>query len=71
VRPFVLLPSEHGTGLGQRLLDAALGDAPASLWMTKDSPRALAFSRRNGSDLDGGEKVGERWENPEEARLIR
>ena len=49
--------SAHGTGVGQALLDAALGDAPAFLWVAADNPRAQAFYRRNGFEPDG--TVGE------------
>ena len=62
----------HGAGVGQALLDAAVGDAPALLWTAADDPRALAFYRRNGFVANG-----ERAENPiletpvEIARLVR
>lgn len=36
-----LLATHHGTVLGQTLLDAALEDRPASLWMARDNARAL------------------------------
>ena len=51
--------SAHGSGVGQALLDAALGDAPAFLWVAADNPRAQAFYRRNGFEPDG-----ERDEHP-------
>jgi ribosomal protein S18 acetylase RimI-like enzyme len=66
-----LLADHHGSGLGQRLLDAVLGDRPASLWMAKDNPRALAFYRRNGFAPDGMEKIEASWENLHEIRLVR
>jgi hypothetical protein len=37
----------HGTGAGQALLDAVLGDEPAFLWLDRHNTRALAFFRRN------------------------
>jgi GNAT superfamily N-acetyltransferase len=43
----------HGSGVGQALMDAAVGDAPAFLWSAADNPRAAAFYRRNGFRLDG------------------
>lgn len=49
----------HGTGVGQALLDAAVGDAPAFLWSAADNPRAQSFYRRNGFVADG-----ERDEHP-------
>lgn len=46
--------SAHGTGAGQALFDAAVGDSPAYLWAADDNPRAEAFYRRNGFARDGG-----------------
>jgi ribosomal protein S18 acetylase RimI-like enzyme len=53
-----VLASHYGTGAGQRLLDAALGDQPAFLWVADDNPRARAFYVRNGFYPDGTTKVG-------------
>ncbi|OUE09476.1 N-acetyltransferase [Clavibacter michiganensis] len=58
-RPFQLyainvVASAHGSGAGQALLHAAVGDSPAYLWAADDNPRAEAFYRRNGFDRDGG-----------------
>lgn len=39
--------------MGQALLDAAIGDAGAFLWVAADNPRAHAFYRRNGFAADG------------------
>jgi GNAT superfamily N-acetyltransferase len=50
-----VLARAHGTGAGQALLDAALADRPASLWVAADNPRAHAFYRRNGFVPDGAE----------------
>lgn len=57
-RPLVLaciyvLADRLGSGAGQALLDAALGDAPASLFVAEDNPRAIRFYERNGFTLDG------------------
>lgn len=49
---YTLSPT-HGTGLGQRLLDATIGDSPAFLWILNDNPRAERFYRRNGFVADG------------------
>lgn len=48
-----LLAEAHGSGLGQALLDAVIGDAPAFLWVAEGNPRAEAFYRRNGFERDG------------------
>ena len=66
-----LLDAWHGTGLGQALLDAALGDRPASLWTAEDNPRAIAFYARNGFAPDGARKVEPSWEDLTEIRLTR
>ena len=51
-----VLAAVYGTGTGQRLLDAAVGDSPAYLWVMADNPRAHAFYRRNGFAADGAAK---------------
>src|SRR5215218_5402808 len=66
-----VLAAHHGEGVGQELLDAAVGSVPASLWVAKANPRAQAFYRRNGFGADGGEKTEPSWENLEEIRLVR
>ena len=53
-----VLASHHGSGLGQRLLDAAIGEGPAFLWVADDNPRARAFYTRNGFVPDGATKAG-------------
>jgi GNAT superfamily N-acetyltransferase len=53
-----MLASHHGTGAAQRLLDAVLGDAPATVWVADDNPRARAFYARNGFVPDGVSKTG-------------
>lgn len=50
-----VLAAAHGTGAGQGLLDAVLGERPASLWVAADNPRARAFYRRNGFTPDGAQ----------------
>lgn len=51
-----LLATHHGSGAGQTMLDAGLGDRPAYLWSAVDNPRAQAFYRRNGFTADGARK---------------
>ncbi|MGR2753351.1 N-acetyltransferase family protein [Agromyces arachidis] len=65
-----VLDEFHGRGVGQALLDAAVGDRPAYLWALEDNPRAHAFYRRNGFVLDGGDKWDERW-RVREVRMTR
>lgn len=65
------LASEHGSGSGQALLDAALGDEPAFLWVAELNPRAIAFYRRNGFEPDGARMIAEQWDNLAEIRMVR
>lgn len=56
------LPRAHGTGLGQALLDAAIDDGPAYLWIMAGNPRAEAFYRRNRFVPDGlAAEAGPTW----------
>lgn len=52
-----VLARYHGTGIGQALLERALGDRPAQLWVAEENPRARAFYRRNGFEPTGERKV--------------
>jgi GNAT superfamily N-acetyltransferase len=61
----------HGSGTGQALIDAAIGDRPAYLWTAEGNPRAIAFYRRNGFLPDGTHKVEPEWENLGSIRMIR
>lgn len=66
-----VLADQHGTGLGQALLDAALGGRPAALWTAEDNPRARAFYTRNGFTPDGARKIEPWLEDLAEVRLAR
>jgi GNAT superfamily N-acetyltransferase len=48
--------AHYGTGLGQQLLDQAVGDRACFLWVARDNPRAIAFYLRNGFVADGAEQ---------------
>jgi L-amino acid N-acyltransferase YncA len=48
-----LLGDQHGSGAGQALLDAAIGDSSAFLMVAEGNPRAREFYRRNRFELDG------------------
>lgn len=60
----------HGTGVADRLIQAAIGSQPASLWMFAANPRAGAFYRRHGFRPDGEQKIDPDTGVPE-IRLIR
>jgi ribosomal protein S18 acetylase RimI-like enzyme len=67
-----LLASRHGSGDGQALLAAAVGDDPAYLWVAERNPRARAFYRRNGFVEDGARDVHELAGHPIDAvRMVR
>lgn len=67
-----ILDSWYGTGVGQALLDAAIGNRPAFLWVAADNPRAQAFYRRNGFALDGAEDEYPMLDTPVRiARMVR
>ena len=76
VRPLTLfslylVAAEHGTGVGQMLLDAAIGHEPAQLWVLAANHRAIAFYERNGFDFDGAESVDAANQALLERRMVR
>jgi len=67
-----LLDAYQGTGIGQKLLDAAVGSDPVYLWVASDNPRAHAFYRRNGFSADGAKQMQPfLGESIHEVRLVR
>ncbi|PZU47044.1 MAG: GNAT family N-acetyltransferase [Microbacterium sp.] len=66
-----VLAAQYGTGIGQALLDKALGDGPAMLWVAKENPRATAFYLRNGFRFDGVEQVDPHAPLITDARMLR
>lgn len=59
-----------GTGLGHRLLTAALGDAPASLWVLGTNLRACRFYAAHGFAPDGAERLNAVFDR-RELRMVR
>jgi ribosomal protein S18 acetylase RimI-like enzyme len=45
--------SHYDTGLGHRLLETAIGDGPAYLWVLDGNARAIRFYERHGFAFDG------------------
>lgn len=66
-----VLERHHGDGVGQALLDSALGENPAMLWVAKENPRAIAFYRRNGFEFDGTEQIDPGAPSITDARMSR
>ena len=52
-----VIADSHGTGAGQRLLDAAIGDSPAFLFVARGNARAIRFYERNGFEFDGASET--------------
>lgn len=76
VRPLTLFSTylmaiAHGTGAGQLLLDATIGDEPAQLWVLAGNDRAIAFYRRNGFEFDGAEFIDRAEQRLLELRMVR
>ncbi len=66
------LRSTHGTGLGQRLLDTAIGTRAAYLWILDGNPRAERFYLRNGFRPDGTSMLcGPTWHHRPMFRMDR
>ena len=67
-----LLDAFHGTGLGQKLFDAACEARPGYLWVAEDNPRAHRFYKRNGFVPDGATQLQPfLGEEIKEVRLVR
>jgi ribosomal protein S18 acetylase RimI-like enzyme len=66
-----LLASHQGLGLGRRLLEAALGDEAASLWVAADNAKVIGFYKRFGFAPDGAEDTIPDWENLRDIRMVR
>ena len=61
----------HGQGLGRALIEHAVGDAPAYLWVAEGNERAQRFYERNGFALDGARQVEEQWGGIADLRMVR
>lgn len=48
-----VLARAHGTGVAGALLDTAIGDRPAYLWVVEGNDRAVAFYAKHGFTDDG------------------
>ena len=66
-----VLSSCHGHGVGQALLDQALGGRPAQLWVAKGNARARRFYEKNGFTPDGIQHVDPDLDGLVEIRMVR
>ncbi|MBN9215588.1 MULTISPECIES: GNAT family N-acetyltransferase [unclassified Microbacterium] len=66
-----VLAAHYGAGIGQALLDGALGSGPAMLWVAKQNPRAIAFYLRNRFRFDGVEQIDPHAPLITDARMVR
>ena len=66
-----VLDEWHGQGLGRALIEHALGDAPAYLWVAERNERAQRFYARQGFVLDGARQVEEQWGGIVDLRMVR
>jgi GNAT superfamily N-acetyltransferase len=62
--------SQYGTGVGHRLIETAIGDAPAYLWVFEANARARTFYERHGFEPDGARKLEPSFHEPE-IRMVR
>jgi len=63
--------SEYGNGLAQRLIELAIGDGPAALWVFADNPRARGFYARNGFVPTGESRTEDGLFSALEIRMVR
>lgn len=60
-----------GSGLARSLVCAVIGDAPASLWVAEDNPRARRFYEKLGFEADGAHQAEEHLGGIEDMRMVR
>lgn len=76
VRPLLLaslyvLSRWQGQGLGRALVEHAIGDAPAYLWVAEGNERAQRFYARAGFAPTGERRVEERFGGIADLRMVR
>jgi GNAT superfamily N-acetyltransferase len=59
-----------GSGIGDRLLEVAIGNEPATLWVLEANARAQRFYARHGFEPDGARKDDPFFSRPE-IRMVR
>jgi ribosomal protein S18 acetylase RimI-like enzyme len=71
VLPFTIAFAIFPGILGGRLLDAAVRDQPAQLWVASRNGRAIDFYRHYGFETDGFEYADPRIPDLVELRMVR
>lgn len=66
-----VLASDHGVGTGHALLEAALDDRPAQLWVASENARARAFYETHRFRTDGHEITDPDVAGLVEVRMVR
>lgn len=66
-----ILEEHYGRGVGQRLLDEAIGSEPACLWVAAENHRVIRFYEKNGFQPDGTRKSDPDIDGLEEIRMAR
>jgi ribosomal protein S18 acetylase RimI-like enzyme len=66
-----VVSTAYGHGAGQALLDQALGERPAQLWVAKNNGRARRFYEKNGFTVDGTEQADPDLDGLVEIRMVR
>jgi GNAT superfamily N-acetyltransferase len=65
-------PSQHGTGLADRLLAIVVDDEPITLWLIAGNERARRFYERRGFAMWGEEvSTGPTWNHVPMRRMVR
>lgn len=67
---FHLLEVTDGSGIDERLLEIAIGDAPAYVWVSVEDDRLVPFLSAHGFAPDGAERPAGAGEG-RELRLVR
>lgn len=72
LRGLYVLERVYGTGVAHELVSRALGDDPAYVWLLEDNPRAMAFYRKLGFELNGArQELPPEWHHLMEVQMQR
>lgn len=60
-----------GSGLGHALVEATIGNGPASVWVAEENPRARRFYEKLGFVADGATQVEDQLAGIRDLRMVR